>query len=188
MPDAWVAGERVAMPWGTLAYGRRPANGPMVVLLHGSGCDAADWAPVARRLPADWDVVCPDFRGHGRSSIPAEPFTLADLADDVVALIDRFGRHPVTWVGHSLGGMVAKHIAATRPDRVARLVSIEGWTRLAAARRLPGSMYGGLSAEVAQAIRDKAQRTTDAWPDRIGCIGHEEEGEQQPQMGADGRR
>ena len=53
-----------------------------------------------------------DFRGHGRSDVPGGPFTLAGLADDVLALVDRLELGGVVLVGHSLGGMVALDAAS----------------------------------------------------------------------------
>ena len=164
MNDAWRTTRRESFPWGVLAYGRRAGTGPTWVLLHGGGCQSADWERVARRLPSDWPLVCPDFRGHGASAIPAANFLLDDLADDVVELVERLGLGRVVLVGHSLGGMVAKQIASARPDVVAALVMVEGWTHLRGARHLRQTMFGALSDKEAQAIREQSDRTFSAWP------------------------
>ena len=164
MTDVFRSTEQVAMPWGTMAYGRRQGNGPTLVLLHGGGCDPTDWQGVAERLPHDWDLVWMDFRGHGRSSVPPAFFVLDDLADDVIALVERLKVAPAVLAGHSLGGMVGKRITAKRADVVRGLVMVEGWTNLTAARHLQQTMYGDLPAEVAQAIRHRAERTFTAWP------------------------
>ena len=164
MQNAWVTSRSEPFAWGTLAYGHRTGSGPTLVCLHGSGCDAADWESVIRRLPAELGVVCPEFRGHGRSSMPDAPFGIDDLAHDVVELVERLDPGRVVLVGHSLGGMVAKRVAAVRPDRVGAMVMIEGWTHLRAAGQLRHAMFGRLDDRVTRAICDKADATFAHWP------------------------
>jgi 3-oxoadipate enol-lactonase len=62
------------------------------------------------------------MRGHGRSPVPAPPYTLADLGADLIALLDRHGVERASLCGVSLGGMVSMWVAAHAPERVARLV------------------------------------------------------------------
>jgi pimeloyl-ACP methyl ester carboxylesterase len=72
-------------------------------------------------------VVCPDLRGHGDSAWSpdgnyAMPFFVSDLAQ----LISQFTQEPVPVVGHSLGAAIALHYAGIFPERVSRVVAIEG--------------------------------------------------------------
>jgi pimeloyl-ACP methyl ester carboxylesterase len=101
---------------------------PNLVLVHGSRDHARSWDRVAGAFAADYRVVAPDLRGHGDSSwAPGAMYSIPEYVLDLSALIDILGRHPVHLVGHSLGGAVVLQYAGVYPDRVAGLVSIEGF-------------------------------------------------------------
>jgi len=100
---------------------------PTLVLVHGNRDHARNWDWVARALRHDWHVVAPDLRGHGDSAwVQGGPYAIADNVLDLANLIDAIGPSPITLVGHSLGGSVAVMYAGTFPERVTKLVSIEG--------------------------------------------------------------
>lgn len=99
-----------------------PPDAPVVVLSNSLGSSLAMWDPQAEALARDYRVVRYDLRGHGCSPAPPGPYTLADLADDVVALLDRLDVARAHVVGLSLGAMIGMHLGATAPDRVDRLV------------------------------------------------------------------
>ncbi|MGX2993212.1 alpha/beta fold hydrolase [Streptomyces sp. JNUCC 64] len=98
-----------------------PPDAPAVVLLHALGERGADWDEVAPVLARDRRVYVPDLRGHGRSDRPGA-YAAERLRDDVLGLLDVWGRDRVDLVGHSLGGVVAHLVASHRPERVRRLV------------------------------------------------------------------
>ncbi|WP_246113339.1 alpha/beta fold hydrolase [Streptomyces montanus] len=96
-------------------------TGPDVVLLHGVGLDHRMWQRCVPELPAGHRVIWVDLRGHGASP-PADPGTsLGDLADDVAEVLDHISAHRVHLVGFSLGALVAAHLAAHHPSRIATL-------------------------------------------------------------------
>lgn len=105
---------------------REPRNGDLphhtVVLSHALGCDMDMWDGLANALAADCRVICYDHRGHGGSSAPPGPYTMAELADDAARLLDELDTGPVVWVGLSMGGMVGQELALRHPQRVAALV------------------------------------------------------------------
>lgn len=104
----------------------RPGGRPLV-LLHGARDCAATFRFVVAALRGDWDVAAPDWRGHGHSGRAPGGYWTHDFLADLEALLDGLGlREPVDVVGHSLGGNVATLYAGLRPDRVRRLVSIDG--------------------------------------------------------------
>jgi pimeloyl-ACP methyl ester carboxylesterase len=96
-----------------------PADGPPVVLLHALGSSARTWEAFAAALPR-WSIAV-DLRGHGTSPHSGD-YSFATMADDVLAFLDAHGHDTVDFVGHSLGGAVAQHVAMRAPERVRRMV------------------------------------------------------------------
>ena len=97
--------------------------GPAVVLVHAIGCDLRMWDELAADLVATGlRVVRVDVRGHGASPVPERPYSLAELAGDVAAVLDRCGVARALWVGLSMGGMIGQAFAIERGERLARLV------------------------------------------------------------------
>ena len=106
-------------------WGNRAA--PTLILVHGGLDHARSWDWTARELSRDYHVVAPDLRGHGDSAWSAEgAYLMADFVYDLAQLVEQFGREKVTLVGHSLGGSLVLRYAALFPERVERLVAIEG--------------------------------------------------------------
>jgi pimeloyl-ACP methyl ester carboxylesterase len=100
---------------------------PPLVLVHGGRDHARSWDWVAHALRRDFHVIAPDLRGHGESSWAlGGHYTLAEFTLDLAQLIDLLDVPQVTLVGHSLGGAVSIQYAAVFPERVAKLVAIEG--------------------------------------------------------------
>jgi pimeloyl-ACP methyl ester carboxylesterase len=108
-----------ALEWGT------PGEGIPTVLLHGYLDHAGSWSRVAERL--EGHVVAPDLRGHGHSARcgRGESYHFAEYVADLDALVLALGGR-ICLVGHSLGGTIASVWAGARPDRVERLVLVDG--------------------------------------------------------------
>jgi 3-oxoadipate enol-lactonase len=98
-----------------------PADAPVVVLSNSLGATRGMWDPQVPALAERYRVVTYDTRGHGESPAPPGPYTVDDLVDDVVALLDRLGARRAHVAGLSLGGMTAMRLAAREPARVDRL-------------------------------------------------------------------
>jgi pimeloyl-ACP methyl ester carboxylesterase len=103
----------------------RTGGGPAVVLLHGLMGSGACWAPLARALAAQFDVVMPDARGHGGSSAPTTGYSYPDLADDVVGLVGALQLSRPVLIGHSMGGLTAAVAATRSPGLVRGLVLVD---------------------------------------------------------------
>ena len=102
-----------------------PADGPLVVALHGFPEYWRGMAGVMTRLArAGFRVVAPDQRGYALSEKPSgiDAYRVEELAADVVGIIDHFGRDRADIVGHDWGAAVAWWLALTHPHRVRRLV------------------------------------------------------------------
>jgi 3-oxoadipate enol-lactonase len=94
-------------------------TGAPVVLLHSGVADRRMWQPQwAPLLGAGYQLLRPDFGGHGETPAPTDP---SNDADDVRELLDGLGLERVTLVGSSFGGRVAMEFAARWPDRVSAL-------------------------------------------------------------------
>jgi 3-oxoadipate enol-lactonase len=98
-----------------------PADAPVLLLSNSLGADLGMWDPQVPGLTEHFRVVRYDTRGHGRSPVPAGDYTIDDLTDDVVALLDRLGVDRAHVAGLSIGGMTALRLAAREPQRVASL-------------------------------------------------------------------
>lgn len=98
-----------------------PAEAPVVVLSSSLGADRTMWDDLAAQLADRFRVVAYDHRGHGASPVPDGPSTLADVAGDVVGLLDRLEVERAHVVGLSLGGMVGMWLGIHAPARVDRL-------------------------------------------------------------------
>jgi pimeloyl-ACP methyl ester carboxylesterase len=98
------------------------------VLLHGFTDLGAGWCEVAPRLAPHGHVIAPDLRGHGDSDRAGGGgyYHFFDYLADVDDVIRQLARPRVVLVGHSMGGSVAGYYAGVRPERIARLVLIEG--------------------------------------------------------------
>ena len=114
------------LPDAELHY-QEAGTGPPLVLLHGLGGSGADWAPQVAAFRDRYRVIAPDARGCGRSlglAAPHGPFTIAQLARDLLALLDHLGAGPAHVLGWSMGGMIAFQLAVDAPARVASLVIV----------------------------------------------------------------
>ena len=103
---------------------------PWLVLIQGMGFDRHGWEPVARKLQRRFRLVLVDNRGSGLSDLPAGSFRVADMAGDVLAVLDHAGVRRAHIMGVSLGGMMAQELAVDHPDRVDGLVLVSttpGW-------------------------------------------------------------
>ena len=95
---------------------------PLLVLSHAMGASMAMWDPQAATLSRDFRLLRYDHRGHGASPVPAGPYTIAALGQDLLRLLNRLELDRVSFCGLSLGGMVGLWVAANAPGRIDRLV------------------------------------------------------------------
>jgi len=105
------------------------AGAPKLVLLHGWMDVSASFQFLVDELRGEWDVHAPDWRGYGLTEwAKADCYWFPDYLADLDFILDAIhGDQPVNLVGHSLGGNVAALYAGSRPERVARLVNLEGF-------------------------------------------------------------
>lgn len=100
---------------------------PPLLLLHGGRDHCRSWDGVARPLRPSFHIVAPDLRGHGDSAwAVGSTYSMIDYVLDLAALLKTLDRFPIAIVAHSLGASIALQYAGLYPDRVVRLVAIEG--------------------------------------------------------------
>ncbi len=100
---------------------------PPLLLVHGGRDHCRNWDWVAQALRKDWHVICPDLRGHGDSQwSPDGNYSMAAYIYDLAQLVHQQNLAPVTIVAHSLGGNICLRYSGVYPDKVRKLVAIEG--------------------------------------------------------------
>ena len=97
-------------------------DAPLVVLSHSLACSMMMWDPQLELLEAHFRVLRFDTRGHGDSSAPQGAYTLEQLVDDAIGLLDGLDIDRVHWVGLSMGGMIGQGIALNHSSRLESLV------------------------------------------------------------------
>ncbi|MFK8081571.1 MAG: 3-oxoadipate enol-lactonase [Granulosicoccus sp.] len=99
-----------------------PDTGRVLMFSNSLGTDTRVWDAVLPYLPEGLRLVRYDTRGHGLSDCPQSPYTIAQLVSDAEAIIESLGLQQVTFVGLSIGGLIAQGLAAKRPDLLHCLV------------------------------------------------------------------
>lgn len=98
----------------------------VLVLLHGFPLSREMWVEQIKALGGSYRIITPDLRGHGQSAAPEGAYTMEEMADDVIELLDRLGvSTPVVLGGLSMGGYVALALIHRYPQRVAALMLLD---------------------------------------------------------------
>ncbi len=117
---------RVAGPAGTLAVNDGGKGGLPVVLVHSLAGNSSHWSEQLQHLRQSRRAVALDLRGHGQSDQPKNgDYSIAGIAGDIAAVVDRLGLARFVLVGHSMGGGAALTYAGHNPKRVAGLVLLD---------------------------------------------------------------
>ena len=103
-------------------YTRTGVGKSPLILLHGLTANGLCWTAIAHELEGEYDVIMPDFRGHGKSSAPDYGYQYEDHANDVIGLVHGLGISPPILIGHSMGGLVAAVIASHYPALIRGLI------------------------------------------------------------------
>jgi 3-oxoadipate enol-lactonase len=139
------------------------ANLPPLVLSHALGVNMAMWQRQVEELGLEFRLLRYDTRGHGRSSGPPGPHTIAELGQDVVHLLDTLGIKQASFCGISMGGLIGQWLGIHAPQRIHKLIlgntaakigTEEGWnSRIATVLQeglssiIPGTLERWLTAE-----------------------------------------
>lgn len=153
-----ITGGRVFVHTG----GRPPEEAfPLVVFLHGAGQDHEVWRAVADHMAAHaMSVANIDLPGHGATDIPGAT-SIAEAAGVVAEVIAASGHDAASLVGHSMGGLVALELAASRPDLVERLVLVGTGATMPVSERLLTAAAEDIDAANDMLSRWSHSRTVD---------------------------
>ena len=103
-----------------------PAKGPAVVCIHGLTANHSCWASIADTLSPARRLIAYDLRGRGDSDKPDAGYSLERHNADLLGLLDHFGLGKAVLLGHSLGAHIALRFAVVHPERVSKLVLVDG--------------------------------------------------------------
>jgi 3-oxoadipate enol-lactonase len=135
-----------------------PAGAPPLVLSSSLGTDLSLWDPQVPALEARFRVLRYDTRGHGETSVTPGPCTVAQLAGDVIRMLDALGVERVHFCGLSLGGQIGLWLGAHAPRRIERLVLCNTAARIGTAEawnaRIDAVRRDGMAA-VSEQILDR---------------------------------
>lgn len=154
---AGFATRRATVSGHRLSYLQGPDNGPPLVLVHGQASASEDAMKVLVELAADHQVFAVDVPGHGHSDrLPPEHYTAVFVGDLLAEFVDRVTDGPALVSGHSSGGLLALHVAATRPELVAGLLLEDPPLFSSEPDRIDATL-GGVLPRLATAYRDEGE-------------------------------
>ncbi len=136
-------------------YTETRGAGAHLVLLHGWGMHSGIWGDFAERLARHYRITCVDLPGHGRSTDVLDVYDLEHLAPAVVDKLDG----AVHVLGWSLGGMIAQHLAFTRPEKVKSLVLIAASPQFTSSEDWPHATPRSTLEQFARELQDDYRAT-----------------------------
>ena len=103
-----------------------PGSKDAIICIHGLTCNGHWWEKLAERLSPEYKVISYDLPGRGDSSIPTQSYGYKEHSDDIKTIIDKLNLNKVTLIGHSLGANIACYFAYQNPNRIEKIVLIDG--------------------------------------------------------------
>lgn len=122
VPSHWQTGSIQAEDGTRIHYTRTGGEKPPVVLLHGVQVNGLTWLRTAQALETSYDVIMPDFRGHGESGGVENGLSTDILVSDMLTLVKTLDLEKPFVIGHSMGADIAGRVAAVYPLRGVVLV------------------------------------------------------------------
>jgi pimeloyl-ACP methyl ester carboxylesterase len=118
----------IPVPGGQINVWHRPAQGesPTALLVHGLSGNSRWWGQVIEHFPEGFGVIALDVRGRAGSADAPAPYDLVTLADDITRCLDHFATDRAIVVGYSMGAWIAALFGRRHPERVERLVLVDG--------------------------------------------------------------
>jgi pimeloyl-ACP methyl ester carboxylesterase len=117
-----------ALPDGAVSYLEWDGDGPALHFAHANGFNALTYRTLLEPLSATFHLYASDLRGHGMTTLPAQPGMAKGwriYRDDLIHVLEMLPQRPLILAGHSMGATASVMAAALRPDLVSGLVLIE---------------------------------------------------------------
>jgi aminoacrylate hydrolase len=137
---ATVRDKTICTSNGELCYTTH-GSGPAVVAIQGVGVPGCGWRPQIDALSSLFTIVTPDNCGIGRTPRGSDALTIGRMAEDVAAIAEAEGFDRFHLIGHSMGGLIAQHLALTSPKRIESLALLCTFANGADATRLSLRMF-----------------------------------------------
>jgi pimeloyl-ACP methyl ester carboxylesterase len=148
-------------------------DGQPLLALHGLASSAHWYDIVAPLLRDRYHIYAPDQRGHGQTTSAPDGYDWKTLSNDMVGLLDHIGSDQMAVMGHSWGGNVATNLAANAPDRVSRLIMIDGG--FLDGRLFPGATWEAFSQRVRpRDVTGNREEFLGRLRDQLGAIWNED--------------
>ena len=178
--ESWLRTSQIRMrylDWEGRPGGSGPAPGTVVLALHGLASSCHWYDLVMPYLAGTYRCIALEQRGHGRTDQPAKGYDWQTLATDVVEAMDQLGLEQAAILGHSWGGHVALSVASKYPERLSRLVMIDGgfldptkwegstWDTFS--ERFRPRQVSGARQEFLEGLR---QQLSECWSDQLEAI------------------
>ncbi|ASP21239.1 putative aminoacrylate hydrolase RutD [Antarctobacter heliothermus] len=116
------------LPDGETLYYEEHGTGRPLMMVAGLGGIGAYWAPQIAPFSKQFRVILHDHRGTGGSSRSQIKYSVEQMAEDTLALMDALDIEQADFIGHSTGAAIAQVIALDHPDRLGRIILASGWT------------------------------------------------------------
>jgi 3-oxoadipate enol-lactonase len=124
--SGWTPETHLIMPKtrinGIDIYYEAAGNGHPFVFVHGGHLESSSWRPQVAHFSKRYQVVTYDIRGHGRSEVPEEGYSMADCVEDLHQLLDHLAVEQAYLTGLSMGGYIALSFTLAHPERVSALI------------------------------------------------------------------
>ena len=114
---------------GASLYNETHGSGPPLMLVAGLGGAATFWQLHVEAFARHFTVVLHDHRGTGRSTLSRIEYSVPQMADDALQLMDALGITSADWIGHSTGGAMGQVVATDHPARLSKLVLCGTWAK-----------------------------------------------------------
>jgi pimeloyl-ACP methyl ester carboxylesterase len=145
--------DKYATVFGAKIHYLEAGSGPVVILLHGLGGDATNWAPTIGPLAQKYRVIVPDQIGFGKSDKPLINYRVGTLVDFLAGLYKELKIERASLVGNSLGGWTVTAFALAHPEKVDRLVLVDA-AGFAITGDLDPKVLNGLNPSTRAAVKE----------------------------------
>jgi 3-oxoadipate enol-lactonase len=109
-------------------YYEEIGEGIPLICLHGYALDHTIWLQMANLMKSSIRLILPDLRGHGKSPAPSGKYSMQDMAEDVILIIEKLNLRQIYIAGHSMGGYITLALAEKNPEKLLGLALVASHT------------------------------------------------------------